>query len=232
MSSQDKKNESINSKESSPQYVPTLEDSDSDSEGSRSSGSVSHKQDSKQDEGGEHIPKNIDIDVTDPFGLLRSKHMAAAAADATLASKSRKRKYKSEAEKLEANRKSAAESRLRKKVVLMKLQEEVTMLRRENSILYLENEEMKKKMALQQEALANSNLMNRLNPSMLSRSSPLERNIPLAQNHFLLPGGPGPMHFPDMKQKVSEERELKSYIDQIIHQKLASHTAMAPFSPR
>lgn len=247
MSTQDKKFESNISKESSSQYVPSLDENESDSEGS--SVSVSQKQNSEaitnqpQDEGGEHIPKNIEIDVRDPFGLLQSEHMAAAAADATLASKSRKRKYKSEAEKLEANRKSAAESRLRKKVVLMKLQEEVSMLRKENSVLYLENEEMKKKIALQQEALANSNLVSCLNPSILSRASTLERNIPLVQNQLLLPGGPSPcqlpypmavsdrMHFPNMKQKVSEENELKSYIDQIIQQKLASHTGMASLSP-
>jgi len=85
------------------------------------------------------------IDINDPLGLLQSsKHVAAAATDAMLASHSRKRKYKTNEEKLEANRKSAAESRHRKKMLMMHLQEKVSSLRQENTLLRSENQDLKK----------------------------------------------------------------------------------------
>ena len=60
----------------------------------------------------------------------------------------RKRKYKTDEEKLEANRKSAAESRQRKKLLMMKLQNEVTTLKQQNSLLRIENAGLKKKFIL------------------------------------------------------------------------------------
>jgi len=64
-------------------------------------------------------------------------------AQANTGTKSRKRKYKTKAEKLEANRKSAADSRHRKKAVMMRLQQEVMKLRREKMLLQLENAKLK-----------------------------------------------------------------------------------------
>jgi len=89
------------------------------------------------------------FNVDDPLGLLQSKHIAAAAADASNAcnnDKARKRKYKSEDERLEANRKSAAESRLRKKILMEKLQETIGVLQDENTRLKLENDMLKGQM--------------------------------------------------------------------------------------
>ena len=98
-----------------------------------------------------------DIDIIDPLGLLQSKHLAAAISDTNRASRRRRRKHRTEEEKLEANRKSAADSRLRKKMTLIKLQEKVTVLRKENSALHLENEILKKKVFLSH-ALRTKNL--------------------------------------------------------------------------
>lgn len=96
------------------------------------------------------------FNVDDPLGLLKSRHIAAAAADASNAcnnDKSRKRKYKSEEERLEANRKSAAESRHRKKILLEELQKSICLLREENTRLKLENEMFKQNMNLSQASM-------------------------------------------------------------------------------
>ena len=82
------------------------------------------------------------------------------------ASKPRKRKYKTKAEKLEANRKSAADSRHRKKAVLMRLQQEVISLRRERSLLLLENAALKKQMSLSHA----QNTLQSIDPISLSPS--------------------------------------------------------------
>lgn len=132
------------------------------------------------------------IKVDDPLGLLRSQHIAAAAISA---SQSRKRKYKTEAEKLEANRKSAAESRQRKKALLLRLQEEVSSCRHDNSLLLIENAALKKKIAIYEASLQSmsrlnsTNLINAIpnlgvpNPSMLNASL-LNQQNPIASNYF------------------------------------------------
>lgn len=94
--------------------------------------------------------------VFDPLGLLtRSKYIAVAAADAAAeCSLEKKRKPKhleaaSEVEeetrrkRLEANRKSAAESRKRKKILIEELQQTVKYLTEENDMLKKENAMLK-----------------------------------------------------------------------------------------
>ena len=78
----------------------------------------------------------------------------------------RKRKYKTEEERLQANRKSAAESRLRKKILLSELQNEVNMLQNENSLLQIENNIMKQKIRLSQTSGSVSTFMKN-NPLLL-----------------------------------------------------------------
>lgn len=111
--------------------------------------------------------------VDDPLGLLQSKHIAAAAVDASNAcnnDKARKRKYKSEDERLEANRRSAAESRLRKKILMEKLQESICVLQEENTRLKVENEMLKQQMNLNNNHMLqfNSNVI----PSVLNARNP------------------------------------------------------------
>lgn len=132
--------------------------------------------------------KERGINIDDPLGLLQSsKHVAAAANDAMLATHSRKRKYKTAQEKLEANRKSAAESRHRKKMLMMHLQEKVTSLRQENSLLRSENKDLRnvfmmlqsQKMPFQHLNAEGSNLLNTLGSSMTQLA--MTRNA-LSQN--------------------------------------------------
>lgn len=82
-------------------------------------------------------------DIDDPYGLLDSEHIAAAAEDAAVLSrrdKGRKRKYKTEDERREANRKLAAASRQRKKAYVEHLMQEIDNLRKDNDSLRKENE--------------------------------------------------------------------------------------------
>jgi len=151
----------------------------------------SFREDYSDDTSRESIESKVNergINIDDPLGLLQSsKHVAAAATDAMLATHSRKRKYKTAEEKLEANRKSAAESRHRKKMLLMHLQEKVNTLRQENSLLRSENKDLRnvfvllhsQKMPFHNANVEGSNLLNTLGSSMTQLA--MTRNA-LSQN--------------------------------------------------
>lgn len=108
---------------------------------------ASHAKEDQQEQAQAH-PSYLS-DVSDPFGLLaRSKHFAAAAADAAAEClgdrrKRRRKRVVSEEqlrkERLEANRKSAAESRKRKRELIEELRRTVSSLREENAALKREN---------------------------------------------------------------------------------------------
>lgn len=86
----------------------------------------------------------------------------------------RKRKSRTKDEKLEANRKSAADSRLRKRLLVSRLQDEVVSLRHETTLLRLENAELKKKMDLYQNTLNSCNNLS-LETSFVPRAaSPID----------------------------------------------------------
>ena len=135
--------------------------------------------------------KELKVDINDPLGLLTCSNIAAAAADASIAcnsEKSRKRKYKTEQERLEANRKSAAESRQRKKMQLEELQEAISILREENTRLRLENDLLKQRSNMTQ----NASLPLNHNPvaSILGGIGTIN-NTPLSQPQNLMSSSAG-----------------------------------------
>lgn len=110
------------------------------------------EQSQREQQNGKKQSTDDSFEVSDPLGLLsRSKHIAAAAADAAaecLQDKKRKRRHmvseeQLRKERLEANRKSAAESRKRKKMLIEELQQTVAYLREENDMLKRENAMLK-----------------------------------------------------------------------------------------
>ena len=127
-------------------------------------------------------------DIDDPYGLLNSEHIAAAAEDAAAVSrreKGRKRKYKTADERREANRKLAAASRQRKKSYVEHLSKEIEKLQKENEQLRNENCSLKSKKIFNQQSSLAASLphLNSQHSSLRNHSqySSLLHNV-LAQN--------------------------------------------------